>query len=207
MNDIELCRPGFGYEDLFIVYLDGRVFNLKTERFVGYTKKECGYTFVSDGEKEVRVHILVAKTYPEICGEWFEGAVVDHINGIRNDNRAENLRVCTPKENSNNPITLQRMSDTHKGYKMPEKQKCKIKESLNKPETKEKRSKRMINRPDKSKPVLQFTKNGTFIAEYPSTMEAARRTGICDETIRQCCSPKCINKTAGGFIWKYKQIA
>ena len=50
--------------------------------------------------------------------------------------------------------------------------------------------------------VLQFTKDGTFIAEYPTAKEARRQTGISDTTIGLVCKGK--NKTAGGFIWRYK---
>lgn len=52
-----------------------------------------------------KVARIVAKAFPEICGEWFEGCVVDHLNGVRNDDRAENIKVCTQKDNMNNPIT------------------------------------------------------------------------------------------------------
>lgn len=55
--------------------------------------------------KTYKVHQLVAKAFPEICGEWFEGCEVDHINGITADNRAVNLRVTDKKGNMNNPIT------------------------------------------------------------------------------------------------------
>ncbi len=50
--------------------------------------------------------------------------------------------------------------------------------------------------------VLQFTKEGEFIAEYPSAKEARRQTGINDTTIGLVCKGK--GKTAGGFVWKYK---
>jgi hypothetical protein len=42
-----------------------------------------------------RVHRLIIKTF---LGE--SDLVVDHINGIRHDNRLENLRYCTHRENS-----------------------------------------------------------------------------------------------------------
>lgn len=50
--------------------------------------------------------------------------------------------------------------------------------------------------------VLQFTKEGEFVAEYSSAKEARRQTGINDSTIGLVCKGK--GKTAGGFVWKYK---
>lgn len=52
-----------------------------------------------------------------------------------------------------------------------------------------------------SKPVLQFSKNGSFIKEFPSLVEATRQTGCIH--IGKVCKNK--RKTAGGFIWKYKE--
>lgn len=40
---------------------------------------------------------------------------VDHINTDRHDNRAENLRWVTNKENCNNPLTRSHFSAVHKG--------------------------------------------------------------------------------------------
>lgn len=50
--------------------------------------------------------------------------------------------------------------------------------------------------------VLQFTKDGQFVAEYPTAAEADRVTGINRTTIGLVCKGK--GKTAGGFVWKYK---
>lgn len=60
--------------------------------------------------KTYKVHQLVAKAFPEICGEWFEGCEIDHINGITTDNRAVNIRVTDKKGNMNNPITKEACS-------------------------------------------------------------------------------------------------
>ena len=57
------------------------------------------------------------------------------------------------------------------------------------------------NSPTKS--VLQFSKTGEFIAEYPSLIEAERQTGCNQSHICHCCKGK--YKTCGGFIWKYKE--
>ena len=52
------------------------------------------------------------------------------------------------------------------------------------------------------KPVLQFDLDYNFIAEYVSINEASRINKINDYTITLVC--KKIRKTAGGYIWKYK---
>ena len=51
--------------------------------------------------------------------------------------------------------------------------------------------------------ILQFSKDGELIAEYPSIMEAERQTGCSRGNICSCCIGK--RKTCGGFIWKYKE--
>lgn len=55
-----------------------------------------------------------------------------------------------------------------------------------------------------SKPVLQFDKSGNFINEYPSVIEASRITRINRHDISQCCRGVYHHKTAGGYLWKYK---
>ena len=61
------------------------------------------------------------------------------------------------------------------------------------------------NRKDESKPVEQYTKDMAFVAEYPSIAEASRQTGIHHSQISKCCQNKPKYKTAGGYIWKYKE--
>lgn len=58
----------------------------------------------------------------------------------------------------------------------------------------------LINR--SSKQVIQYSLNGEFIAEYSSILDAQDKTGACYSSISRCCSG--IQKTAGGFVWKYK---
>ena len=52
-----------------------------------------------------------------------------------------------------------------------------------------------------SKKVLQFTKSGEFIKEWPSAMEASRQLGIAQSGICRCCNG--IRKYAGCYVWKY----
>lgn len=59
-------------------------------------KGYCDVILQRDGtRKTILVHRLVAKMFCEQNG----GDQVNHINSVRNDNRAENLEWCTCKEN------------------------------------------------------------------------------------------------------------
>lgn len=59
----------------------------------------------------------------------------------------------------------------------------------------------------KSKPVIQYSLSGDFIEEYKSINDAHRITGIDKKTIINVC--KCLPhyKSAGGYIWKYKEAS
>jgi group I intron endonuclease len=53
------------------------------------------------------------------------------------------------------------------------------------------------------KPILQFYKNGIFIKEWNSGIEAGNGLGISPGTISN--NLRGWSKSAGGFIWKYKE--
>lgn len=59
-----------------------------------------------------KLHRLVWETF---VGEIHEGYEIDHINTIRDDNRIENLRCVTHKENVNNPLSKLNYSESRKG--------------------------------------------------------------------------------------------
>lgn len=68
-------------------------------------------------------------------GEIPKGMQIDHINGDKTDNRLENLRLATPKENMNNSITRKKISEAVKGRPSPMKgrhqsEETKLKQSL-----------------------------------------------------------------------------
>lgn len=52
------------------------------------------------------------------------------------------------------------------------------------------------------KPIIQYTKDNTLIREWESGLEAGSTLGIHKNCISACLRGK--QKTAGGFIWKYK---
>ena len=56
-----------------------------------------------------------------------------------------------------------------------------------------------INGKKCSIPILQLTKDGTLIKEWPSAREAGRQLGISH--ICDCLKGR--SKSAGGFVWRY----
>jgi len=62
-----------------------------------------GYRYVMIKGKYKREHRLIWELFN---GPIPEGMVVDHINGIRHDNRIENLRMCTVQQNTMHRVKL-----------------------------------------------------------------------------------------------------
>ena len=50
-------------------------------------------------------------------------------------------------------------------------------------------------------PIIQFTKSGEFIKEWPSASEACRQLRISRPSICYCLNGR--YKSAGGYIWRY----
>ena len=59
-----------------------------------------------------------------------------------------------------------------------------------------------INGKKRSLPIIQFTKSGEFMKEWPSAKEAERQLGIAQSHICTCLKGRC--KSTGGFVWRYK---
>lgn len=104
---VDIC----GFEGLYQISNQGRVFSVKKKIFIKLDENnQQGYQVVKlckNGKRyKFRVHRLVAEAFipnPE------NKPCVDHINTIRNDNRVENLRWVTYKENLDNPLTREKI--------------------------------------------------------------------------------------------------
>lgn len=108
-------------------------------------------------------------------------------------------------------LTRQKISEAGKGRKQSEHCKEALRksrlgshhseESRRKMSEKQKGKNHNPDRTYQSKPVRQYTKDLELIAEFPSTHEAARQTGIHCGNIGACCNGK--YNYAGGFVWVY----
>ena len=220
----EIWRDIPNYEGIYQVSNLGRIRSL--DRFVNNYKsrtkkglvrgkilKPCldsldahkGYYFVTfNDRKHYKVHRLVAFSFPEICGEWFEGAEVNHKNEIKTDNRAENLEWCTRAYNINFGTAIKRKTEKMIGHVVADETKHKIVETRRKNNSYKHTQITIdkIKESRKRKPVLQFTLEDVFVKEYPSLIQAHRETGFSFQNISACCKGK--RKTAHGFKWKYK---
>lgn len=221
----EEWRDIVGYEGLYQISNLGRIKRLvspkcKKERLLAITKDlKYGYcrVLLSKENKARRflIHRLLAEHFipnPE------NKPCIDHINGVRDDNRIENLRWCTHLENNNFPLARENNSIAQKALAQNESLKKKrseaTKRAMENPELRKRISetrkknwrdpeylrKQQIRK--ENKPVLQFDLDGNFIREYISINEAHRFTGVDSSCIVNCCKGKSL--TAGKCKWKYK---
>lgn len=111
-------------DDDFVIYY----WDKKLDKLMQSTihNNKFGYLYVYTKIGTRCVHRVIYETF---IGEIPDGYEIDHINTIRTDNRLENLRCVTHKENMNNPLSLKHRSEAMKGKKLSEEAKRKIGES------------------------------------------------------------------------------
>lgn len=182
---IETFKPVKGYEGLYEVsdygtvrsLYDGKVKYLKNVKQPNGYERICLY---NNDKKYLMVHRLV---YEAFNGQIPEGMQIDHVNGIKNDNRLVNLRCVTHKENMNNPITREIQLEAMRKLHSNSEWNNSIRKSC-------------------AKPVLQLNKQtDEIIRQWECLKDVERELGIYQTHISECCNGK--RKSAGGFRWRF----
>ena len=181
----EVWRNVPGYEDVSVSNKNG--FKRNNTTYCGHINR--GYRNVSLGRKrgQMRYHILVAKAFPEICGEWFEGCEVHHKDFNKLNNVPENLIILSKGEHSK--LHYQYLSDA---FKKPS---PKRNESIRKALTGRRATEKHI-------PILQYALNGDLVKEWECISDVVS-AGYRPGNVCWCCKGRL--KTAYGYIWRYKE--
>lgn len=128
--------------------------------------------------KYYSVHRLVLRAFSPHSNENL--LQVNHINGVRNDNRYENLEWCTASENSKHSYRELKRKPTRfwkgiYGAKHPN-----------------------------SIPIVQKDLKGNIIARFDSSATAARQLNLNEDNISRASRKE--RKTAYNFIWEREAV-
>ena len=185
----EIWKPVVGWEDSYEVSNLGNIKSL--DRYITtknghqlYIKQtiikkrinNCGYERVElnkNGKgKMYSIHRLVAEAFLE---NFNKNLQVNHKNGIKTDNRIQNLEMVTAKENQRHSYNVLKTKPSMQGH--------------------------FGSSHVRSIKVKQYDLNDNYIKTWNSLIEASKQLNINPSCISNNCRNR--RKTAGGYIWKY----
>lgn len=207
-----------------------KISNGKISNSCNKENKTRDYLTVSIFRKSYAVHRLIAQTFLE---NPEKKEIVNHKNGIKHDNRLENLEFVTQSENLRHAVSIGLIKSKKivqyslTGVKInsfvsiteASRQTNIDRVTIGKCCTGKKKSSggyfwkyddgKEVKIPMKkisniNKPVIQYSIEGDKIEEFDTIKIASEKTNINLNSITSCCTGYKNQKTAGGFIWKFR---
>lgn len=184
----EIWKDVVGFEGAYQISNRGRIKSfkrLKTGKILSNVNKTGWYLNVvlkyKKRQRYVKIHQLVAEAF--LGKRPFDNAEINHKDANKQNNCVENLEYVTRLENVIHAAKIHNYAF------------CK---SMN-----------YYNQRIRPRPVLQYSLDGKFIAEYYNCADAGKITGVCARNIHQVASKTeynngSVRSQAGGFKWVYK---
>ena len=178
LDNKEIWKDCKGYEKLYQVSNMGRVWSIRKQRIIKAFENQYGYLEITlttkNGKKKYeRVHRLVALAF---CNKPDNCTVVNHLNGNKLDNRAENLEWTTIRGNTKHAYdnNLGHMKDTQlKAAKLGA---------------------------DKSRYTIKVYKNSNLIGVFDGQENCAKELGINARTIYNCVKEDRMSRDGYSFV-------
>jgi hypothetical protein len=102
-----------------------------------------------------KIHRLVAKAFPEICGEWFDGCEINHKDECKTNNMAINLETCDRRYNLVYSNCIKNLNSCN------------------------------LNPHAGEKAIIAYDKKLNFIGDFPSLTKASNKLGIAVQLISE----------------------
>lgn len=203
----EIWKDIQGYEGLYQISNMGRVKSLERTRNMnlpGHKKpapvrerilkfgQSQGYQAVTLAKcgvnRKIRVHKLVALAFVPNPDRKPE---INHKDGNKHNNIAENLEWVTPKENIRHAINTGLITSfpSNKGRRHTEETLRRMSQSHRWGTSKNHRI------------VDQYSKSGEYIRTWNGFAAIEKELGLCKQNIQKCCCGA--TKSAYGYVWRY----